>query len=45
MPRPRKSTILVRLGGAIADLLQDLIDTVLPEPEPDPIPVRVKERR
>lgn len=45
MPRPLKSTILVRLGGAIADLVQNVIDAVLPEPEPDPIPVRVKERR
>ena len=45
MPRPSKPTVLARLGEAVADLVQNVFDTLRPRPKPDPIPVRVRERR
>lgn len=45
MPRAQKPTVLERLGEAIADLVQDVLGTILPSPEPKRIPVRVRDRR
>ena len=42
---PRRKTQSFRLGEALADLVREALDTLLPAPEPRPIPVRVKERR
>ena len=33
MPRPSKPTALARMGEAIADLVNRLLDALLPQPE------------
>ena len=48
MPRPDKPSALPRrLGDALADIVRDVLDGMLPAPEPEarPIPVRAKDRR
>ena len=45
MPRLSTSPISARIGDTLADLVQDILDALLPTPEPEPIPVRAKERR